>query len=393
MTKVAISGIPAYWVRAITAKTGLQGEPCYREVLPVVSTTEDVLYEMSRIQNTGNYLIGEGLRRAITSREFVNFPLPRLVGSEGEAVIKHINKNFDVFAFATANFFHIAFDPRPVVELFSRIDIPIVMMSAGIQRASDFGATYPPGFEPFLKLLRERNIKVFTRGLPTQQFLHRHGVTSAEPIGCPSLFSFPNGFRTSLEKLKHVAAQPNLDILHSGYLGSVKDTIVDIRALGGAPARTAYVAQDELSLFNYKIEAVKNTRVYDDTTGRLLVSPTFPGREELSKTLDHYVFFNTDQWRAVAGTYHLAFARRFHGGVIAAQAGVPALWISVDDRTREMLSFAKLPYLDSSEWNPSNKLIRFKKFIEEYDPAGALKDYEQAYRRFRDALRSVNLAD
>ena len=390
-TRVAVSGIPSHWVRSLSGRTK-DFRPAYAELSPRVSTAGNVKHELRRIQNTGNYLIGEGVRRALQGVDFQHFPFPWLWGADGDAVIGHINASYDVFAFAAANMFHPSFDLSHEVRVFEKLTIPIVILSAGIQNAAHFGETYPPNFAAFMDLLRTRGVKVFTRGHTTATFLKRHGVAFAEPVGCPSLYAFPQNMRRSLRALKGVAGETDQVIVHSGYLGSVKDTVVDVNVLGGGATRAYYVMQDELALFDYKLDVPDAAHVYDETSGRLHETPRFPGEDALTRELHHHVFYNTEQWRAWISRSDFAFARRFHGGIIAAQAGVPSVWLAVDDRTREMLSFMKLPHLEASDWNrEARKVERLRAFCDGFDTDAALHHYEASISRFHGKLRDVGL--
>ncbi|MFC7553702.1 polysaccharide pyruvyl transferase family protein [Pseudoroseomonas wenyumeiae] len=116
--------------------------------------------------------------------------------------------------------------------MISKINIPIILMSAGIQDASSFGSSYPAQFKSFLDVLKDKNCHVFTRGDITADFLRRQGLSRVEPTGCPSLFAYPGKVVESLRRLKEIDWRKPLEIVHAGYLGSVADAVVDINALG-----------------------------------------------------------------------------------------------------------------------------------------------------------------
>jgi hypothetical protein len=389
--KLAVSGIPAHWMRNIAGQSS-DFKTLYNEVPPRVSLKKHVDHEVSRIANTGNYLIGEGVRYAFGGSSIQHIPLPWLLQQNGGALIEYINSTFDAFIFGTANIFRKGSNPANEVSVFSKLRIPIVMMSAGIQNQDHFGTEYPEHYGPLLDVIKERKIFVFTRGFETANFLRSHGVKFAEPVGCPSLYAFPSNFKRSLKGLKDVDPTANLTVTHSGYLGSVRDTVVDINAIGGKSDNAFYVSQDEMKLFDYRIEGADDRVVYSDATGEILAPVSFPGAEALKRKVQHFVFFNTEQWRAWISRCDLAFGRRFHGGVIAAQAGVPAVWIAVDGRTREMLRYIQVPHFEASEWNREpNKQARLAEFIQTYDADKAVEHYSSSYTRFRTLLREIGL--
>ena len=83
-------------------------------------------------------------------------------------------------------------------------------------------------------------------------------------------------------------------------------------------------------------------RVYNSASGQLIGRNSFRASDELKRSLNLYSFYDTNQWRAWTSTMDFSFGRRFHGSVIALQAGVPSLMVTVDDRMREMLDFSGL---------------------------------------------------
>ena len=388
--RVAVSGIPSSKMRNITGR-GADFSPRYDEVTPRIASEKSVKYELSRIANTGNFLIGEGLRYAVRENESHYVPMPWLTGEGGPEVIRHLNQNFDFFAIASANLFHIKNDTSELVRVLNEINIPVLMMSAGIQKREDFNESCPESFRPFIDVVKRKNIRMFTRGAPTTDFLRSQGVNYVEPVGCPSLFAFPDNFRVSMQRLKRLKLEETLDVIYSGYLGAAKDTVLDINAFA-APGTARYVLQDEPLLFKYNFSAPENTRVYNDISGEILAPVNFPGADELRVDLKHYVFFSTEQWRAFASRSSFAFARRFHGGIIAAQAGVPTIWISVDDRTSEMLSFADLPHINASEWNHvANKKQYLTAFINDFNLQRSMRTYNVNLERFRSLLKDLGL--
>jgi hypothetical protein len=388
--KVAITGIPASQMRNVCGYSS-DLRTLYREVTPRLHSEDNIRHEVSRIANTGNYLIGEGARYALIGNEMQFIPLPWLTGPNAGMWIDHINQAFDYLVLCTANIFHRRHTPQAEQAVIAKVDIPVLMMSAGIQNRADFGEAMPESFRSFVSLLREREVTVFTRGTRTAEFLARHRVT-AEPVGCPSAFAFPDHVRTAMQRLKHVSVEADNDILYSGYLGSVHDTIDDVNALSRETTRPKYVAQDEVLLFDYKVANANGAKVYNDTSGEITAPVTFPGLEDLRVKLSQAIFFSTEQWRSAASQYDLAVARRFHGGLIAAQAGVPTFWISVDDRTSEMLDFLALPHVEAESWNKSgDRRAALKRFLDSYDPAAAVAIYEKRLRRFRSLLSDLGL--
>jgi hypothetical protein len=317
--------------------------------------------------------------------------MPWLTGPEARRWMDHVNDSFDMIVICTANIFHLRHPPNAEAAVIAKSEIPVLMMSAGIQNRNDFHDVVPPSFAPFVSLLREKNVRLFTRGTRTTDFLKRQGI-AAEPVGCPSVFAFPDHMRMSLERLKSIDVDTAAEILFSGYLGSVEDTVHDVNQLSGPSSRPRYAAQDEFLLFNYRVEAAATAKVYNDVSGEIIAPVAFPGRDKLNVPLRHFIHFSTEQWRTAASQTDFALARRFHGGIIAAQAGIPTVWISVDDRTEEMLEFMGLPHLKAAEWNRgTDKRAVLRQFLAAYNPVTALRTYNQRLETFRGLLAGLGL--
>lgn len=389
--KIALSGIPSYFQRNIIGHNG--PVPVYCDGFQIVEKKKEVQSQLELISNTGNYLISEGTRRALRSSETSTyFSFARLTGTDAPSLIDHINKNFDFFVFSTANIFNTAFSPLAEAEVLSKINIPIVLMSAGIQQRDQFGGVYPEKFRPLMEVLKDKQAFVFTRGHYTADFLQKNGISFAEAVGCPSIYSFPDNMKSSLRALNKLDFNTDISFIHSGYLGSVLDSTVEINTFSREGKPTDYILQDEYLIFDFNLEGGENDLIYDEASGRLTGALRFPGMEVLQPEVNFRVFFNADQWRAWSSGRDFSFGRRFHGMVIAAQAGIPSMMISVDDRTQEMLDYLQWPHFIAREWNPVvNKRERLQEFLSNLDVERHVEHYVSCESRFRSLLKLIGL--
>src|SRR4051812_7559828 len=111
--RVAFSGIPSSKMRNITGR-GANCATLYAEATPRVASERNLRHEIARIANTGNYLIGEGARYAVTGCETQYIPAPWLSGDKGPEVLEYLNSNFDFLVFSTANIFHVKNDTTQI---------------------------------------------------------------------------------------------------------------------------------------------------------------------------------------------------------------------------------------------------------------------------------------
>ena len=63
------------------------------------------------------------------------------------------------------------------------------------------------------------------------------------------------------------------------------------------------------------------------------------------------IYFGMEPWIDAMRGYDLVYGGRFHGNMAAIMAGVPALNMPSDTRTREMIEFLNLPHIPLEEFN------------------------------------------
>ena len=88
----------------------------------------------------------------------------------------------------------------------------------------------------------------------------------------------------------------------------------------------------------------------------------------------------------------LSIGRRFHGNLIAGQAGVPFVMILVDDRMREMNELAGFPAIEARLWNLApNKVELLTEIVRKYDARAAIDRYDELVSRMDFLLRSLGV--
>jgi hypothetical protein len=202
----------------------------------------------------------------------------------------------------------------------------------------------------------------------------------------------PGNVRYALRALPRVRI-PQAKTVFSGYLGDALTAIDDINALTPPNSTSYYVVQDELLHFDMQIEPDESGRVYNSASGELIGKTTFKGQNRLQRSLKLYAFYDTNQWRAWTSTMDFSFGRRFHGSVIALQAGVPSLMVTVDDRMREMLDFSGLPCIEAAILDQADNRAQF---VADHIASLRIKDivdhYSEREQAFRAALSEIGIA-
>jgi hypothetical protein len=312
--------------------------------------------------------------------------------SRNGAGLDEINASFDICVFTCANLLRGGLSADAEALVVGNLKMPIVMLGIGIQSRANLKSSLPQGTRDLLGVLKQKEHYFLTRGEEAAGFLRDEGFSYVRPVGCPSVYFMPHNVRRALSGLRHVRIGEAKTVF-SGYLGADLDSIDDVNALASPDATAFYVIQDEPLHFDMQIEPNGDGRVYNSASGELIGNNTFKGADRLERRLKLHAFFDTNQWRAWTSTMDFSFGRRFHGNIIALQAGVPSLMVAVDDRMREMLDFVGLPRIDKALLDSASKRSEIvADFLARIDTAAVIDQYDEREKGFRSALHDVGIA-
>ncbi|WP_426128973.1 polysaccharide pyruvyl transferase family protein [Pararhizobium sp. PWRC1-1] len=389
--RILLTGIPSYLQRTIGQVLGTT--VVHRPYFEETSTKKDLISQVRRIANTGNYLIGEGAAESLRGHDVTYLPFWHLANNrEAEDLYERVNREFDICVFASANLLRPGYSADLEAEVFAKLKMPVVVMGIGIQRKEGLKELLPAGTLQFLEVLKKKESFFLTRGYFTAEFLREQGMKFVKPTGCPSLYFAPNEMKRSLAALANPGLAEAQKITFGGYLGSVADTIVDAHALLKPDSVASYVVQDEVVAYNLSLTGDDNDIVYDRASGRITGATEYKHSEKWQRKSELLVFFDTNQWRGAMSSRDLCFGRRFHGCIIGMQAGTPALMIAVDDRMREMLEFIGFPYIEAATWNrEADKRPYLSSFLAKIDTQAVIDRYSACEANFRDALGQIGL--
>ena len=385
-----MTGIPGHYARLANGANGLAISYSERQKQP--ETKDEFLQELRNISNTGNYLIGEGALRALAPHaKQVPFWHLHNCSRNGDD-FEQFNSSFDICVFTCANLLRKGLSADAEADVLGKLKMPIVMLGIGQQNRKDLENALPEGTKRLLDILKQREHYFLTRGFETTGFLKDQGFSFVQPTGCPSLYFMPDNMRRSLKRLPSVRIGKARTIF-SGYLGGNQDAILDAIALNPPDSVPPYVVQDEFLHFDMQVEPNAEGRVYDTATGAMIGNVSYPGTDRMKVPFDVRTFFDTNQWRAWASTMDFNFGRRFHGSIIAMQAGVPSLMVAVDDRMREMLGFIGLPAIDANDLDKAeNRAEYVSDYLAGLNVSELVDRYSDRERNFRSLLREIGIA-
>jgi|GEM_PF-1060634 len=276
--------------------------------------------------NTGNYFFLDAVERQLR--------FDQVVYSAADL------PDADTLVLSMSNFISPTTDMSAFADAIERKNYEkVVMIGAGAQaeRFED-GIRLSPGTLRFLRILSERSHSIGVRGFYTADILSDYGIDNTWVIGCPTLFWQQDpGFRIDKKPLPGPQARFSVN---STPNGKYRDKLA---MLYGAALETGarYIGQTEnfLSLFDEKAGPSRTffSHYYCDGS--------FEPVQLEAMAADAIHFTSIPEWIERMRGFDFVVGSRFHGNMAALQAGVPALTLLTDSRTKELCDFLNLPSL------------------------------------------------
>ncbi len=282
----------------------------------------------------------------------------------------------DVAVLALANQLGIHTDLASAAERLAALDMPILAVGLGAQ-ANAIGdrVTLTPGTERWLRVLASHgrsgpNIGV--RGPFTQEVIASLGLPEASVVtGCPS--NFLNFDEDVGAKIAAGFARPirsiavNAGIPYIPSLERLEQNLADIVSL----TDSAYIVQHGLQMVQLARNGFDEMGPVSLEQCRRYVAPNKTS-EQFKAWCRRYAFafFDVRAWMDFVRRFDFVVGTRFHGAMLAIQAGVPAGCIAHDSRTLEMCQTMRIPAVDSRRIDgaltPHNILDYFQFDAEDY---------------------------
>lgn len=247
--------------------------------------------------------------------------------------------------------------------------IPISVGTQTDEYKMDFN--YHEGTIKFLREISEQ-ATIGCRGEYTASLLKQNGVDNIEVIGCPSLFHMNTpDFKIKKKKRLPFRAKvatgltpwPNKNM----NVSTIKQFFVY-----AANKKMDFIEQAETAWYELLIKDDENFKIILDSYTK-----------DYSK-----IFFDITQWRNYAKKLDFTVGGRFHGNVIPLQAGVPAMFISIDARTQEMCEYFSFPMIKIQDFDFNTSI---KSLYEQTDYTEFNSKYKELYARFEKFSRNNGL--
>lgn len=340
-------------------------------------------------ENTGNFLHGYAARHVLG--EYVNVATRTLT----EAQVEEYRARLTHLAFVGAT--TLAVDnsfvgPHEVhAEMIERIGLPVVVFGLGSRAPigqSLKEAVVHPATVRLLKVLSDHAPTIAVRGEFTADLCRHLGVHNVEVIGCQSCYmSCRPDFR-----FPSAPTDPELARSIVNFTWPSREAPLLTAAMA---ARATVIGQS--AFFEYELRKLPPVATMDEVPEeiRSLISASLlrlltEKRITLSALQDwvkerFHQFYTIPEWFAfLARGFDLCIGTRFHGNMASLQAGIPAIWVVHDMRTREFCDLLGLPNLPLSELQSGKPL---RQLVEEhFDTAEFHRRYPENYARFHAYL-------
>ena len=296
-----------------------------------LNKTSQLIFEHSG-DNLGNFLFRYALESLLENHHISTFNLsvdPQKLCAENDLIV-----------IPSANQFNNRFDLTGWANFFEKCTIPLLAIGVGAQSAINQADAIQlkPGTRRYFDVLKEKCPTLLLRGAYTQECLAQIGITNTEILGCPS-----NLISDDEELGETVAAGFDRDItlLNIGsceLAGGQNGLTMEKKFIAECIQRQGiYSIQAPFSAFAGVWD--RNFEAFDQYFGRF----TNDARALYERS---FVFASAEEWlRRLQGCSH-SVGMRVHGTVAPLQAGVPAVCVVHDSRTKELAQTMKLPFLE-----------------------------------------------
>lgn len=259
-----------------------------------------------------------------------------------------------------------------------RTELPTVVLGLGAQAPIDDvpEVEAPPETVSLLKLIAERSEEIAVRGVFTAEVLNKLGIKSAIPLGCQS--SIFHGQR---------------------FPYSFNDTATTSRILFNYTN-----PRDEYSLIEQAVESefemIGQSELWEEHAREGLdydskrIEPLFKRSKVTEEGYRNYCkkkFFSftcVEDWIAHTRGAGLSLGSRFHGNMVAVQAGVRALWFVHDSRTKELCEQLGLPNINIKSLENFDDVVGL---CEKADMSDYISNYGRIYEGFRGYLKRAGI--
>lgn len=314
-----------------------------------------------------------------------------------------VNDHCSHLIITMANFFRLYdFSPamRKRYDYFSRAldgyEKPIVLFGLGAQAKSGTKISadaLPSEGQRCLKKIIEKTTAISVRGDFTRRVIEAVvGSTEGQVFvtGCPSYYSQSTAFKDLQERLRGMESEERATAVNVTRYSREADQHLVRQAVAG---NFFLIEPENKDVHRYFVDTLRSGEVRkapealrflsDDRTAsdwETVLSQFIRSRYRLFRHMDAWLEFNREMVSQTVGT-------RFHVNMASMLSGVPAVWVTHDERTAELTKTLSLPAVSLEQ--VLEKPVQ--QIVEEADFDAFLKAVPENFRRFNSFLAAAGL--
>lgn len=337
--------------------------------------------------NTGNLAFNYGMATQVaTPAPFISLGMP----------VEEIRHSADILVMPLANQLGPHMDLENQARQLEAIGLPIVGVGLGVQApSSESVVKLKPGTERWLRTIADHrpgtapNIGV--RGAFTLEQLEARGIGKAAIVtGCPSNFiDFNPRFVSDIgEKLRRrpsrIAVAAGIPFLPK--LAKLEASLADL--LDDRPG--GYIIQHNLKMIWLAKGQIDLLTAEFQELFRSYIRPGLSWEDFKAWCAHHAIAYaNAERWMEDLRTYDFVVGTRFHGAMLAIQAGTPAGCITHDSRTVELCETMRIPSRQASTLEGVTRDALIELFP--FDGAGYLARRRELCRGYLEIMSGAGI--
>lgn len=257
----------------------------------------------------------------------------------------------DVAILRGSNYLHPSMDWGNLPEVVERSQTPVVAFGIGAQASRFEPVKLSAKAARFMAMIAERSRSIGCRGKFTASVLHDIGIKNVSSIGCPSLF------RSNDAKLR--ISWPPPSVTRIGFTvtrGFSPGYCDDVNAATKCELEMLKKFASELDVYilsqGETAEKIFYYRAYDrinDAKKSMRQSGwDLDRRPWLTDLYWRRMFFGVspEEYEAMVKRCDIVVGYRLHGNMMALSVGTPAIYVTYDSRTREIVDHFSIPHHD-----------------------------------------------
>lgn len=239
---------------------------------------------------------------------------------------------------------------------FKKLECKLVGIGLGAQAGNlQQEVEIPEGTLNWVREIQDHATKdapnIIMRGEFSRRALERYGLAEKTvALGCPTLFISPEkelGRKIAMRfdgKPERIAVAAGHQRWH--HLARLEASLVQLMG----PNRGAYICQSPFEMVQLGRNEVDKLTEEQRDMCRNYACPQLTDEDFIKWTQQYaFSFFSASAWLEFMRRFDFVIGTRIHGIMLALQAGIPALCIAHDSRTKELCETMKVPHVPASE--------------------------------------------